>query len=56
MSEPGENTRAEKRRTGQIRLWCRCGSPQLASRGLCAACYAREQHMTGAAMPVTGPL
>ena len=28
----------------QATLWCRCGSLHVAKRGLCAACYAREQH------------
>ncbi len=44
MSESGLTSRASNRRLRQIILWCRCGSPKLASRGLCATCYAREQH------------
>lgn len=51
MSEPEPTGRAGKRtprlsafRRRQTTLWCRCGSLQVAKRGLCAACYAREQH------------
>jgi len=40
--KPGLRQRAFASR--QVILWCRCGSPKLASRGLCSACYARERH------------
>ena len=51
MSEAAPTGRAGKRMPRlsafsrrQTALWCRCGSLQVATRGLCAACYAREQH------------
>ena len=51
MSPSRQISRAGKRspRPGafgrrQTTLWCRCGSPRIAWRGLCSACYAREQH------------
>ncbi len=44
MTEPGQTSRAGKRRLRQVILWCQSGSPRLARGGLCAACYAREQH------------
>lgn len=48
-SEPEPAGREDKRtprvfRRRQTALWCRCGSLQITKRGLCAACYAREQH------------
>ena len=51
MSQPAQTSRAGKRSPRQsvfsrrqTTLWCRCGSLQIARRGLCSACYAREQH------------
>ncbi len=51
MDEAGQISRAGKRTPRQsafarrqTALWCRCGSLQVVKRGLCAACYAREQH------------
>ncbi len=50
MASP-EQSRAGKRTPRQnvfsrrqATLWCRCGSALIVRRGLCAACYAREQH------------